>query len=168
MAKIDELARDFLNQSSIAVVGVSRTREDAANNNYRQLKKQGYKVYAVNPNTDIFEGDPCYPDVKSLPEPVGGVLIVTSSENTLQVVQDCVEAGIPRVWMHNMTGTSPRFGSLEGGMSSVSLEAVKICQENNIAVIPGACPMQFAGDFGHTCMRWMWRAMGSYQVPEAT
>ncbi len=167
MSPIDLLASDFLAQKRIAVAGVTRTREDAANLIYRSLRKGGYQVFALNPNAREFSGDPCYPDLKSLPDAVDGVIIVTRPENTLKIVSECIELKIPRVWMHGSLGTSANFArGLSAKMTSVSPEAVKLCRENGIAVIPGACPLQFRGDFGHTCMRWTLRLLGALNDPD--
>ena len=52
-----------------------------------------------------------------------------------------------------------------GGRRSVSQDAVRVCRENGITVIPGGCPNQFLKpDFGHAMMRVMWRAIGNMQV----
>jgi predicted CoA-binding protein len=164
MATIDPLVKDFLAQKRIAVAGVSRTREDAANLIYRKLRHAGYRVFAINPNAPTFDGDPCYPDLKSLPEPVDGVVIITRPAIAEQIVRQCIELGIPRVWMHCSLGTRPKLAKkLAATITSVSEEAVRLCRENNIAVIPGGCPMMFCEpvDFGHKCMRWSLRLFGS-------
>ncbi len=162
MAKIDELVQDFLAQKKIAVVGVSDKRETGCNLGYRKFKAAGYEVYAVNPRITTFEGDPCYPDLKSIPEKPEAVFILTNPQVTEQVVQQCVELGVKRVWMHCMMGTKP---GLAGGMTSVSQEAVKMCRENGITVIPGACPNQYLEpDFGHKVMRVMFRTLGFHNV----
>jgi len=167
MSHIDDLAKDFLAQKRIAVAGVSTTREAAANLIYRTLRKRGYTVYAINPRMDTFLGDPCYPDVASLPEIPDGLVIVTKPAVAEDLVRQCIEVGARRVWMHCLLGTHPRF--LKGvatSMGSVSPEAVRLCRENDIAVIPGSCPMQFLGeDFGHTCMRGILRVTGALDVP---
>jgi hypothetical protein len=50
-------------------------------------------------------------------------------------------------------------------MTSVSQDAVRMCRENGIEVIPGSCPNQFLNpDFGHTMMRVMWRTLGFMNV----
>ena len=166
MPTIDPLVKDFLAQKRIAVAGVSRKREDAANLLYRKFKSAGYRVFAVNPNTDQFDGDPCYPDLKSLPEKVDGVMIVTRPANTETIVRQCIELGIPRVWMHCALGSRPKFARQAAAtIGSASEEAVRLCRENNIAVIPGACPNMFLNaDFGHACMRGVLRAVGALAV----
>ena len=162
MSKIDALVADFLSQKKIAVVGVSDKRDTGCNLGYRKFKGAGYAVNAVNPRLTTFEGDPCYPDLKSIPEKPEAVFILANPKVTEQIVQQCVDLGIKHVWMHCMMGTKP---GLAAGMTSVSQDAVRMCRENGIAVIPGACPNQFLNpDFGHALMRMMWRAVGFLNV----
>lgn len=162
MSKIDTLVQDFLAQKRIAVVGVSDKRETGCNLGYRKFKEAGYAVSAVNPRLTTFEGDPCYPDLRSIPDKPQAVFILANPRVTEQIVQQCVELGIKRVWMHCMMGTKP---GLAAGMTSVSPEAVRLCRENGIAVIPGSCPNQFLKpDFGHAMMRVMWRTFGFMSV----
>jgi predicted CoA-binding protein len=162
MSKIDVLVQDFLAQKKIAVVGVSDKRETGCNLAYRKFKAAGYTVSAVNPRLTTYDGQPCYPDLKSIPDKPEAVFILASPKITEQIVQQCVELGIKHVWMHCMMGTKP---GMAAGMTSVSADAVRMCRENGIAVIPGGCPNQFLHpDFGHTLMRVMWRTIGFFPV----
>ena len=140
---------DFLAQKRIAVAGVSRDRSTHPIGNliYRRLKSTGHDVFAVNPHLQAFEGDRCYPDLRSIPGGVDGVVIVTRPEATERIVHDCRDAGVRRVWMHQ----SFRKGS------SVSPEAVEYCRQQGISVIAGGCPMMYGegADLGHTCLRWV-------------
>lgn len=150
---LDERVRDFLAQPRIAVTGISTKRELTGNVIYRKLKSAGYQVFAVNPGTPTFDGDPCYPDLSAIPGGVDGVVIVNRPEVTSAIVQQCADAGVRRVWMHQ---------SLMKAGTSVSPEAVEFCQAQGISVIAGACPMMFVrgADVGHRCMRWMLRLTG--------
>ncbi|MDI6693606.1 MAG: CoA-binding protein [Anaerolineales bacterium] len=162
MSTIDPLVQDFLAQEKIAVVGVSDKRETGCNLAYRKFKDAGYTVSAVNPRLTTFEGDPCYPNLQSIPEKPDAVFILTNPQVTEQIVQQCVELGIKRVWMHCLMGTKP---GLAAGMTSVSQDAVRMCRENGIQVIPGSCPNQFLKpDFGHAMMRVMFRVIGFHRV----
>ena len=162
MAKIDTLVQDFLAQKKIAVVGVSDKRETGCNLGYRKFKEAGYMVSAVNPRLTSFEGDPCYPDLKSIPEKPDAVFILASPKVTEQIVQQCVDLGVKHVWMHCLMGTKP---GLAANMTSVSPEAVTMCKENGITVIPGSCPNQFLKpDFGHAMMRIIFRTLGFQSV----
>lgn len=162
MNKLDNLVQDFLAQKKIAVVGVSDKRDTGCNLAYKKFKENGYRVYAVNPRISAFEGDPCYADLKAIPEKVDAVFILASPKVTDQVVQQCVDLGVKHVWMHCMMGTRP---GLAAGMTSVSQPAVELCKAHGIAVIPGACPNQFLkADFGHAMMRGLWRLFGFMNV----
>lgn len=143
MSNLRARADEFLSQKRIAVAGVSRTEQDSANAIYKKLRETGYQVFAVNPNADRVEGDPCYHDVKSIPGGVENVVIVTTPEVTESVVRDCADAGVKRVWMHRSIG------------NSVSEEAVEFCRQHGIDVLDGGCPMMFCApvDFGHVCLR---------------
>lgn len=163
MAKVDRLVQDFLNQKTIAVVGISDKRDTGCNLAYNKFKENGYKAYPVNPHITSFKGDTCYADLKSIPDKVDAVFILASPKVTDQIVQQCVDLGIKHVWMHCMMGTRP---GLAAGMTSVSPSAVEMCRTNGIAVIPGACPNQFLKpDFGHSAMRGLWRLFGFMNVP---
>jgi len=162
MAKIDTLVQDFLAQKKIAVVGVSDKRDTGCNLGYRKFKAAGYTVFAVNPHMATFEGAPCYPDLKAIPEKPDGVYILANPKTTDLIVQQCVELGIKRVWMHCMMGTKPGAAA---DTTSVSQNAVRMCRENGITVIPGSCPNQFLQpDFGHRLMRIMFGAIGNLRV----
>lgn len=164
MSPIDSLVRDFLAQKRIAIVGVSDKRETGCNAAYRKFKELGYVVSAVNPRLTAFDGDPCYPDLKSIPSKPDAVFILSSPRVTEQIVQQCVDLGIKHVWMHCLLGTKPGLGA---GMTSVSQEAVQTCRRNGIAVIPGACPNQFLKpDGGHAMMRGIFRLLGFLRISD--
>src|SRR5204863_2307365 len=103
---IKEATSAFLANKRIAVTGVSRTpKTHGSNNVYRRLKDRGYEVFAVNPNTATVEGDTSYPDLKSIPSGVEGVVIGTRPEIAEDTVRECAELGIKHVWMHRGPGT---------------------------------------------------------------
>ncbi|HEX2648257.1 MAG TPA: CoA-binding protein, partial [Candidatus Dormibacteraeota bacterium] len=78
---IAEAALEFLSHKKIAVTGVSRTPADHGSNTvYARLRQRGYQVFAVNPHTDLVQGDKSYPDLKSIPGGVEAVVIGTRSE----------------------------------------------------------------------------------------
>ena len=153
-ATLEAKVRDFLDQKRIAVAGVSREsqRHPVGNTIYRRLRGTGHAVFPVNPQMQTFEGGPCYPDLRSIPGGVDGVVIITRPETTEQIVRDCSAAGVRRVWMHQSMGSG----------SSVSPAAIEYCRQHDIEVIAGACPMMFGPgvDFGHACMRWVLKVTG--------
>jgi len=156
MQSIKEAASAFLASKRVAVTGVSRTPENHGSNNvYRRLRERGYEVYAVNPNADEVEGDPCYQDLKSIPGGVQAVVIGTRPETAEDTMRECVELGITQVWMHRGPGTG-----------SVSEAATVFGREHGITVIDGGCPLMFppTADFGHKVMRFVYAGKVPKQV----
>ena len=147
-------ALDFLDQKRIAVAGVSRSTggEHGGNIVYQRLRERGYDVFPVNPNADEVEGDPCFDRVTDIPDGVDAVVIATNPDDSPQVMQDCVEAGVARVWMHRSVGAG-----------SVSADATALGRENGVTVIDGGCPLMYgkASDFGHRVMGTVLRITGT-------
>jgi predicted CoA-binding protein len=156
MTSLRNAVTEFLAQKRIAVAGVSRDSDIPANAIYKKLREKGYEVYAVNPRALEVEGDPCFPDLKSVPAELQGVVVATPPEAAESVVEECAELGISRVWMHRSFGAG-----------SVSAAAEGLCRDAGIAVIPGACPMMFLEpvDVGHRCFRWFLRVSGKLPAP---
>lgn len=147
MQPIKDAASQFLAHKRIAVTGVSRTPASHGSNVvYKRLKDRGYEVFAVNPNAEQVEGDPCYSNLQSIPGGVEAVVIATSPERAMDTVHECEELGIHQVWMHRGPG---------GG--SVSTEAAEYGRQHGMTVIAGGCPLMFepVSDGGHKMMKWM-------------
>lgn len=145
MQKIQNAATEFLANSRIAVTGVSRSHKGhGANLVYRRLRARGYEVFAVNPNADQVEDDPCYHDLKSVPGGVDAVVIGTRPDTADATMRECVDLGIHHVWMHR--------GPVPG---SVSESAAAYGRRHAINVIDGGCPLMFGptADLAHRCMR---------------
>lgn len=152
MSSLIEKVNDFLSQKQIAVAGVSRhARGEAANLIFKKLKEMGYQVYPINPKTDVVERERCYPNLTAIQVNIDGVVICTPPQAAEQLVKECVELGIKRVWMHRSFGPG-----------SVSDSAARLAEEKGLTVIAGACPMMYCKpvDFGHKCMRWLLGLLG--------
>ncbi len=145
---------DFLAQKRIAFVGVSRDPAEFANTVYRTLKSRGYQLFPVNLHAEQIEGDQCYHTVAEIPDPVDGALVMLPPAPAEQVMRQCAQAGIRRIWL--------RGGSRGAPVAALS-EAVRSCREQGISIIDEACPMMFAEPvgFGHACHRFVARLTGS-------
>jgi predicted CoA-binding protein len=156
MPSIKEAATEFLADKRIAVTGVSRDPKGHGSNLvYRRLRERGYEVFAINPNADEVEGDPCYHDLKTIPGGIDAVVIGTRPEIAEDTMRECVDLGITRVWMHRS------FGS-----GSVSDAAAEYGRRQGITVIDGGCPLMFepTSDPGHKVMRFVCTLTG--KVPK--
>jgi len=142
-----QAASGFLTNKRIAVTGVSRKPEEhGANVVYRRLRERGYEVFAINPNADEVEGDPCYHDLKSVPQAVDAVVIGTRPETAESTMRECVDLGVKHVWMHRLYGSG-----------SVSKVAAEFGRQHGITVIDGGCPLMFdpTADRVHKVMRFV-------------
>jgi predicted CoA-binding protein len=152
MATMQEAVSAFLANKRIAVTGVSRTPKGHGSNVvYQRLRSRGYDVFAINPNVDQVEGDPCYPNLTAVPGGVEAVVIATSPANADNTMRECADLGIQQVWMH----CGP-------GVGSVSPGAAEYGREHGITVIDGGCPCMFdpTADFSHKAMRAVFTLTG--------
>jgi hypothetical protein len=115
---------DLLSPKTWAVIGVSNNSAKYGYKVYIQLKKAGYSVYPINPKLESIDGDPCYPSLASLPIKPDAVSVVVPPKVTEQVINECIELGINRVWMQP---------------GSESAEAIRNGETHGIAVIHDQC-----------------------------
>jgi predicted CoA-binding protein len=153
MSSIKEAASEFLSKKRVAVTGVSRQPGSHGSNVvYQRLRDRAYQVFAVNPNAEEVEGDPCYHDLRSIPGGVEAVVIGTKPATADETMRECADLNIRYVWMHRGPG---------GG--SVSKMATEYGREHGITVIDGGCPCMFGptADGGHKVMRFMFTLTGN-------
>jgi hypothetical protein len=132
-----ELINDFLGRQRIAFVGASRNPRGFSRALFREFARRGYDVVPVHPNASEIEGRRAFQRVQQIDPPVEGVLVMTSAPAACQVVRDCAEASVPRVWLYRAAGAG-----------AMSCEAVKFCERKGIRVVPGYCPFMFWSDSG--------------------
>ena len=156
MVSAEAVAR-FLAGRRLAVVGVSDTSGNFGKTVYEALRDRGYGVVPVNPKAETVGGDRCYPDLREAPGPLDGVVVMVEPGAAVEIVRQCIALGVPRVWL---------FKGL-GGSGAVSDEAVRLCDEHGIEVVPGACPLMFLEPVGwfHKAHRGMRHLNGSLARP---
>ncbi len=93
------LVDTILSQQTFAVVGVSRDKEKYGYKVYQALKSAGYRVYAINPNTDSVGGDPCYPSLDNVPVQIDCLVTVTPPQVSEEAIHIGGRLRIPLVWM---------------------------------------------------------------------
>lgn len=123
---------DCLAHKRVAIVGISRRRQEIGVPLFEHFTRCGFEVLPVNPNTPEIMGRRCFARVQHIQPPPDWALLLTSPSVTNSVVRDCAEAGIKRIWMYR-----------GGGQGAVNPEAVEFCRAKGMEVIPGACPFMF-------------------------
>ncbi len=138
---------NFVAQRTLAVVGASRDGKKFGNVAFKALRDKGYRVFPVNPSAEMVEGEPCYPNLLSLPERVDNVLVVVPPAETERVVREAAAAGIRRVWLQQ---------------GAASEAAIRFCEAHDMEVVHDECILMFAQPVAsfHKWHRWVWKALG--------
>ncbi len=85
--------------TSVAVVGATDDPTKYGSVIYRDLKRKGFEVYAVNPNRETVDDDPAYPSLAALPVTPTIVNFVVPPHVTLSVLAEARRAGVDNVWV---------------------------------------------------------------------
>lgn len=110
--------------STIAIVGLSPKKERPSNRVARYLLENDFAVIPVNPGHDKILGLKCYPDLKSIKEPVEIVNIFRKAADVPPIAQDAVEIGAAVIWMQQ---------------GIISEEGARTAKENDLYVIMDRC-----------------------------
>ncbi len=92
----EEILKTF---RTVAVVGISPKSDRPSFRVASYLKGQGYKIIPVNPGAKEILGEPSYPNLRSIPEPVDVVDIFRRSELVPPIVEEAITIGAKAVWM---------------------------------------------------------------------
>ena len=116
---------------------------------YREARGIGKKVFAVDPSTREVAGDPVWPDLASLPEPVEAVVLEVAPEDTARWVERAADAGIRKVWIH---------------MGRETPEALALAEQRGLEVVHGTCAVMYVkpGFSYHTLHKWVNQLAGRY------
>ena len=120
------LIQDFVSQPRWAVVGFSEDPLKYGNILFWDLQRAGYQVYPFNIRGGIVGGEKVFRSLSDVPETIDVVDVVVPPHQACQIVLECVEIGIGRVWFQP---------------GAESLKAIELCEDNGIQVIYNACAM---------------------------
>lgn len=124
----DDDLRQILTQTrTIAVVGHSDRPDRPSYQIAHFLRQVGYCVYPVNPALTQIDDQPCYPNLKSIPEAIDLVNVFRRSEFLPEVVQETIEAGAKTVWAQlGIANPIAAQMAAEHGMTCIMDACIKI------------------------------------------
>ncbi len=96
MSNIDKILETC---KAVAVVGLSPRPERDSNGVAAYIQEKGYRIIPVNPSATEILGERCYPDLRSVPDPVDVVDIFRRAEEVPAIVDDAIKIGAKAVWM---------------------------------------------------------------------
>jgi hypothetical protein len=116
---------EFLGSEPIAMAGVSRNPKKFGFAAFRELKEKGMNVIPINPHADEIHGSKVYHDVKSLPDDVRGLIVMTNKQQTASVIREAKEKGIKHIWIQQMADSKEVLKELEGsGINYITKECI--------------------------------------------
>jgi len=89
----------FLAAPAFAVAGASDDPAKFGHKCYACYLENGRKAYPLNPRTTTVLGQPAFPNLAALPEPVESLTIVTPPAVTEKLIDEATAAGVKHVWM---------------------------------------------------------------------
>jgi predicted CoA-binding protein len=148
-----EQIEDFLAQHRIAFVGLSSDDKDFSHAVYKEMKERGYELVPVHPTAERLEDQPVYAKVADIEGQIDGALLMVPAAASAELVDQCADAGIPRVWLHRGVGPG-----------AVSDEAIARAKERGLALVAGQCPLMFLRDAAwfHRLHAWGKKVAGTY------
>jgi len=84
---------------TVAVVGISHKEHRDSYKVAGYLKEHGYRMIPVNPRYTEVLGEPCYPDLESVPEHIDVVDIFRNVEAIPAIVDEAIAVKASAVWM---------------------------------------------------------------------
>ncbi|MCE5285058.1 MAG: CoA-binding protein [Pelosinus sp.] len=82
-----------------AVVGATAHKEKFGYKIFKVMTEAGFEVYPVNPGLDEVQGKKCYAKLADLPVLPEAVNIVVPPRVGTEVVRQCAELGIKKIWL---------------------------------------------------------------------
>lgn len=101
--------------ASVAVIGATDHPTKYGGIIYRDLKRRGIRVLAVNPYRETVDGDPCWKTVLDLPEKPAIADFVIPARRGLDVVDECEQAGILNIWLQPGAESPELMEKLDAG-----------------------------------------------------
>lgn len=97
----DEIRALLQRVHTIAVVGLSPRPERPSHQVARALQRFGYRIIPIRPAVDSVLGEPAYPDLRAVPEPIDLVDVFRAPRHVAAIVDTCLELKLPALWLQD-------------------------------------------------------------------
>ena len=112
---------------TIVVVGASTNPAKAGHYISAYMQAQGYRIIPVNPDEREVLGEPCYPDLASVPGPVEFVNVFRRPEFCADVARAAVAIGAKALWLQQgITSGEARRIATEAGLAYIEDRCVMV------------------------------------------
>ena len=130
MPIVDDIAglrRILARSRTLAIVGLSAQWHRPSHFAAKYMQDHGYRVIPVNPRYADVLGEKCYPDLRSIPEPVDIVDCFRKSEQIPAIADDAIAIGTKVLWMQlGIENAEAARRAVAAGLDVVMNRCVKI------------------------------------------
>jgi len=127
MSDTNEIRRILIDNKTIAIVGLSAKWHRPSYFAAKYMIDHGYQVIPVNPNYDEILGEPCYPNLESIPSKVDIVDLFQRAETTPEYARQAVKIGAKVLWLQlGIQNEEARAIAKQAGLDYVDDRCVKI------------------------------------------
>jgi predicted CoA-binding protein len=120
----DELRKILGEARTIAVVGASSRPERPSYGVFQRLQRAGYCVIPVNPFETQVHGEPAYPALVDVPDPIDIVDVFRRADQTPAVASDAVAVRAKVLWLQ---------------LGIVNEEAARLARAGGLTVVMDMC-----------------------------
>jgi len=120
--------RKILSENKVlAIVGLSANESRPSFFAAKYMQDHGYKIIPVNPRYKEVLGQPCYPDLESIPEPVDIVDVFQRPDKVLPIAHSAVAIKAKVLWMQlGVNNSEAAQLATDAGLEVVVDRCVKI------------------------------------------
>jgi predicted CoA-binding protein len=139
MDDIATLRRVLRETRTLAIVGLSADWYRPSYFAAKYMKEHGYRIIPVNPKYEQILGEKCYPDLRSIPQPVDLVDVFRKPADCAPIALDAVQIGAKVLWLQ---------------IGVINDEARRIGEAAGLTVVMNRCvKIEYARLFGG--LHWM-------------
>ena len=95
----DDEIRDILSLNKVAVIGMSKHPEKAAQFVPKYLSEQGYEITPVNPTTNEILGKKCYSEISKVDGEIDIVDVFRPSDQILPIIKEAIKKKPKVIWL---------------------------------------------------------------------
>lgn len=108
---------------NVAVLGASTNPDRYSYKAVMMLKAHGHNVFPVHPSVRPIDGVTCYPNLKSVPEPLHTVTLYLGEKNSTPLISEIIEAKPQRI----IINPGAENNELKKQAESAGIEVMEAC-----------------------------------------
>jgi acyl-CoA synthetase (NDP forming) len=137
--------KKFMEPESVALIGVPRQSGPGSYNNAETMLRYGFqgRIYPINPNAAEICGLKVYPAIGDVPETVDLAVISVGRDRVLQMVEQCIRAGVKHLLI-----ITQGFDDADAAGREMQARILAAARENGVRIL-GPNTMGVVNNFKH-------------------